>query len=94
MKGSRFRLRACARKRPGLMPGALVHLPVPGPYLVGRSGEGALLDGLPAGVRAGESEALVIRGEAGWLSRVAATPHAPQRQALNTALGLVGGQVP
>jgi len=36
-----------------------------GPGLVGRSAERALLDGLLARVRAGESEALVIRGEAG-----------------------------
>ncbi len=36
-----------------------------GPGIVGRSVERALLDGLLARVRAGESEALVIRGEAG-----------------------------
>ena len=36
-----------------------------GPGFVGRSAERALLDGLLARVRAGESEALVIRGEAG-----------------------------
>ena len=106
-----------------------------GPGLVGRSAERALLDGLLARVRAGESEALVIRGEAGVgksallryaarqasgfqvaqltgveaemelpfagvhqlctaiPDRIEALP-APQRQALNTALGLVGGQVP
>ena len=106
-----------------------------GPGLVGRSAERALLDGLLERVRAGESEALVIRGEAGVgksallryaarqasgfqvaqltgveaemelpfagvhqlctaiPDRIEALP-APQRQALNTALGLVGGQVP
>ena len=106
-----------------------------GPGLVGRSAERALLDGLLARVRAGESEALVIRGEAGVgktallryaarqasgfqvaqltgveaemelpfagvhqlctaiPDRIEALP-APQRQALTTALGLVGGQVP
>ena len=36
-----------------------------GPGFVGRTTERALLDGLLARVRAGESEALVIRGEAG-----------------------------
>src|ERR1700761_6661981 len=36
-----------------------------GPGFVGRSTERDLLDGLLARVRAGESEALVIRGEAG-----------------------------
>src|SRR3954452_12425101 len=36
-----------------------------GPGLVGRSAERALLDGLLERVRVGESEALVIRGEAG-----------------------------
>jgi len=106
-----------------------------GPGLVGRSAERALLDGLLERVRVGESEALVIRGEAGIgksallryaarqaagfqvaqltgveaemelpfagvhqlctaiPDRIEALP-APQRQALNTALGLVGGQVP
>ena len=37
-----------------------------GPGLVGRSTERELLDGLLARVRAGESDALVIRGEAGF----------------------------
>ena len=106
-----------------------------GPGLVGRSAERALLDGLLERVRVGESEALVIRGEAGIgksallryaarqasgfqvaqltgveaemelpfagvhqlctaiPDRIEALP-APQRQALNTALGIVGGQVP
>src|SRR6188508_2470008 len=105
------------------------------PGFVGRSIERDLLDGLLARVRAGKSEALVIRGEAGvgktallrYTARQAAgfqvaqltgveaemelpfagvhqlctampdridTLPAPQREALATALGLTGGQVP
>jgi hypothetical protein len=106
-----------------------------GPGFVGRSIERDLLDGLLARVRAGESEALVIRGEAGVgktallryaarqasgfqvaqltgveaemelpfagvhqlctaiPNRIEALP-APQKGALTTALGLVGGKVP
>lgn len=105
------------------------------PGFVGRSSEREVLDGILARVRAGESEALVIRGEAGvgktallrYTARQASgfrvarltgvdaemeLPFAgvhqlctaipdrsealpvPQREALATALGLVGGQVP
>jgi hypothetical protein len=105
------------------------------PGFVGRSIERDLLDGLLARVRAGASEALVIRGEAGIgktallrytarqaagfqvaqltgvqaemelpfagvhqmctaiPDRIEALP-APQKEALTTALGLVGGKVP
>jgi AAA ATPase domain len=105
------------------------------PGFVGRSIERDLLDGLLARVRAGKSEALVIRGEAGIgktallrytarqaagfqvaqltgvqaemelpfagvhqlctaiPDRIEALP-APQKEALTTALGLVGGKVP
>src|SRR3954469_10160759 len=106
-----------------------------GSGFVGRTTEREVLDGLLARVREGESEALVIRGEAGIgksallryaarqasgfqvaqltgveaemelpfagvhqlctaiPDRIEALP-APQRQALATALGLVGGKVP
>src|SRR4051794_13340147 len=108
---------------------------IPGPGFVGRLTERDVLDGLLARVREGDSETLVIRGEAGVgktallrytarqasgfqvaqlagveaemelpfagvhqlctaiPDRIEALP-APQRAALTTALGLVGGHVP